>query len=89
MHGIARFVTILLLMFSITLVLLTLLDVHSLESYFIFALLELVLLRELVDPVEVRPDWQRQIDWWLTFGIIVFLAIIGRRIMLFIPSDAF
>ena len=70
---------------SISLVLLTLFDITSLESFFVLGLIELVLLRELIDPIEVRPPWQKKIDRILIFGLMIFVIVIGRRIASFLP----
>lgn len=85
----ARFGVMAVSLISITLTFLTAAGMASLESFFIFGLIEIGLLRELVDPVELRPRWQKNIDNLIIVGIIIFALIIIRRIISFLPSGAF
>ena len=88
-HPRTKFATALILSICGTLVLLILAAVYSPELFLVLALLEAVLLRELAEPGEVRPSWQKSIDRLLILGLVIFAGLVVRRIVSYIPSGVF
>lgn len=63
------------------LVVLIALEAYSPELFFVVALIGLLVVTELTAPVAVRPPWRRRVRWLVVAGLVVFGAIVLRRVL--------
>lgn len=68
-----------------TIVLLTALGSFSLELTFLLSLLGLLVVVGLTSPVNVTPAWRSRLRWIIAIGLVVFAAIVIRRIIEILP----
>jgi len=64
---------------------LVLLDALSYELAFVVSLIGFLVVIELTAPLNVRPDWRRRLRWLILLGLVVFGAIVVRRILAILP----
>jgi len=64
---------------------LVLLDALSYELVFVVSLIGFLVVIELTAPLNVRPDWRRRLRWLILLGLVVFGAIVVRRILAILP----
>jgi len=69
-----------------TLLLLAVLGALSLELYFVLSLIGLLVVVELTAPFNVTPRWRSRLKWLIALGVLVFVAVVVRRILLILPS---
>ena len=65
----------------VTIVLLTALDALSLELVFVLSLIGLLVVTELTAPINVTPRWRSRLKWIIGGGLVIFGAIVIRRIL--------
>lgn len=61
-------------------VLLAALDALSLELFFVISLIGLLVVIELTAPINVAPRWRGRLKWIVAAGLLVFSAIVVRRV---------
>lgn len=69
-----------------TILLLAALDALSIELMFVLSLIGLLVVIELSAPVNVTPAWRARLTWLVAAGLIVFGAIVVRRILEILPE---
>lgn len=67
------------------LLLLTALDALSGDLYFVLSLIGFLVLAELTAPFAVTPAWRARLKWIILAGLVVFGAIVVRRIVEILP----
>jgi len=67
------------------LVVLAALNTLSLELYFVVSLIGFLVLVELTAPFDVTPRWRSRLKWLIFLGLVVFGAIVLRRILELLP----
>lgn len=70
-----------------TVLLLAALGSLSLELFFVCSLIGLLVVIELTAPVNVTPRWRRRLTWVVAIGLVVFGAIVIRRIIDILPPE--
>lgn len=68
------------------LVLLAALGALSLDLYFVVSLIGFLVLVELTAPFNVTPTWRGRLKWVILAGLVVFAAIVVRRIIGILPE---
>lgn len=68
-------------------VLLAALDALSLELAFVLSLIGLLVVIELTAPVNVTPRWRSRLKWLVGAGLLVFAAVVVRRIVQILPPE--
>lgn len=58
-----------------------LLDTFSYELLFILSFIGFLVITVVTMPYRVMAPWQRRIRWIIFFGIIVFVYIVGERLV--------
>ena len=71
----------------VALLVLTALGALSLDLYFIISLVGFLVLVELTAPFAVTPAWRQRLKWIILAGLLVFAAIVIRRILEILPSE--
>ena len=66
---------------------LTLLDALTLEVFFVTSLIGVLVVTELLTPVNMRPAWHRRLQWVIVGGLAVFGYIVLRRILELLPVE--
>ena len=61
------------------------LDSMELELFFVLSLIGFLVVVELTAPVAVTPTWRRRLPWFIAIGLVVFGAIVIRRILEILP----
>lgn len=69
----------------VALFILALLDALTLPLYFVISLVGFLVMLELTAPFHVQPAWRSRLKWIVLLGLVVFIAIIVRRILQLIP----
>lgn len=64
---------------------LTLLDALTLELFFVLSLIGFLVVTELTAPFAVTPRWRKRLKWIIALGLVVFSAIVVRRILEILP----
>ena len=82
-----RFVQYVLAWMLTALLGLTLLDALTLEVFFVTSLIGLLVVTELMTPVNMRPVWHRRLRWVIVGGLAVFGYIVLRRILELLPVE--
>lgn len=72
---------------SAVVVLLAALGSLSLELVFVCSLIGFLVVLELTAPVNVRPRWRSRLLWFVAVGLVVFGAIVVRRILAILPPE--
>jgi hypothetical protein len=72
-----------------TIVLLAALGALSLELLFVVSLIGFLVVIELTAPVNVTPRWRSRLKWLVAAGLLVFGAIVVRRILAILPPGVF
>lgn len=70
-----------------TIILLSALGSLSLELFFVCSLIGLLVVIELTAPVNVTPAWRKRLTWLVAIGLLVFGAIVVRRILEILPPE--
>lgn len=70
-----------------SIVLLAALDALSLELAFVCSLIGFLVVVELTAPVNVTPQWRSRLKWLVAAGLVVFAAIVVRRILAILPPE--
>lgn len=65
---------------------LVLLDALTVELFFVLSLIGFLVVTELTAPFAVTPQWRSRLKWIIALGLIVFGAIVIRRILEILPS---
>lgn len=65
---------------------LALLDALTVELFFVLSLIGFLVVTELTAPFAVTPRWRKRLKWIIALGLIVFGAIVVRRILEILPS---
>jgi hypothetical protein len=60
---------------------LTMLDSMGPELFFVLSLIGVLVVVELTAPVNVTPQWRRRLLVVIALGLVVFVAIVTRRIV--------
>jgi len=68
-----------------SLLVLTLIDSMSLELLFVVSLIGFLVVVELTAPFTIQPAWRRRLKWLIAIGLLVFGAIVVRRILEILP----
>lgn len=58
----------------------------DLEVYFVLALIGLLVIVELIDPAYARPSHIRRVRYLIAVGVIIFGAIVVRKVMEILAS---
>lgn len=82
-----RFVQYLLGWILTVLLGLTLIDALTLEVFFVTSLIGVLVLTELMLPLNIRPVWYRRLRWVIVIGLGVFGYILLRRIFSLLPIE--
>lgn len=62
----------------VTIVVLTAADALSLQSFFLFSLLGLLIVTDLTAPMNVRPKWRKRLRLVVVVGLVAFgITVIG------------
>lgn len=64
---------------------LALLDALTLELFFVLSLIGFLVVTELTAPFAVTPRWRKRLKWIIALGLVVFSAIVVRRILEILP----
>lgn len=59
------------------------------ELFFVLSLIGFLVVVELTAPVAVTPTWRRRLPWFIAIGLLVFGAIVIRRILEILPPGVF
>lgn len=70
-----------------TVVGLALLGSLSYELFFVLSLIGLLVVTELTAPFNTTPTWRRRLKWLILAGLLVFGAIVVRRIIEILPPE--
>lgn len=70
-----------------TILALTLLSSLSYELFFLLSLLGLLIITGLTAPINITPTWRARLKWLIRAGMVVFLAIVIRRILEILPPE--
>lgn len=65
---------------------LALLDALTVELFFVLSLIGFLVVTELTAPFAVTPRWRKRLKWIIALGLLVFGAIVVRRILDILPS---
>lgn len=57
----------------------------ELELFFVLSLIGFLVVVELTAPIAVTPAWRRRLPWLIALGLLVFGAIVIRRILAILP----
>lgn len=68
---------------------LVLVDAFSYELFFVLALIGFLFILQLTAPVNVRPTWRSRLKWPTIGALIVFGAIVVRRVLERLPMGVF
>jgi len=68
-----------------TILVLALLGALSLELFFVVSLIGFLVVVELTAPFTVTPRWRRRLRWIIAIGLVLFGAIVVRRILAILP----
>lgn len=63
------------------LLLITVLDMVSLELFFFLSLLGLLVVTHLTAPFNVTLEWRRRVQWLVVLGMAVFAYVVARRVL--------
>jgi hypothetical protein len=55
------------------------------ELFFVISLIGFLVIVELTAPIVVTPRWRRRLPWLIGIGLVVFGAIVVRRILEILP----
>ncbi|WP_246988324.1 hypothetical protein [Halorientalis marina] len=64
---------------------LSLLSSLTLELFFVVSLIGFLVIVELTAPFNITPAWRRRLKWLIAIGLVVFGAIVIRRILAILP----
>lgn len=67
------------------LVVLAALDALTYERYFVASLVGLLVVLELTAPLAVAPPWRTRLRWVAAVGLLVFAAVVVRRVLAVLP----
>lgn len=81
-----RFVTIQAMWMLGTLLCLAVLGALSFELYFVLSLIGLLVVIELTAPFNVTPRWRSRLKWLVALGLVLFGAVVVRRILGILPE---
>lgn len=70
-----------------TILALSLLRSLSCELFFVLSLLGLLIITGLTAPINVTPAWRERLKWLILAGMVVFVAIVIRRILEILPAE--
>lgn len=66
---------------------LTLVDALTVEVFFVTSLIGVLVLTELMLPINIRPVWYRRLRWLIVIGLGVFGYILLRRVFSVLPIE--
>lgn len=64
---------------------LTLLNALSLELLFVVSFIGFLTITQLTAPFTLTPRWRRRLTWIIVLALVVFAAIVIRRILAILP----
>jgi hypothetical protein len=64
---------------------LVLLDALTYELIFVVGLIGFLVVTELTAPFNIQPAWRRRLRWLIGIGLLIFGAIVIRRILAILP----
>lgn len=64
---------------------LVLLNSLSYELVFVVSLIGFLVVVELTAPLNIQPAWRKRLRWVILLGLLVFGAIVVRRILAILP----
>lgn len=82
-----RFIRYFLAWILIVLLSLTLVDALTLEVFFVTSLIGVLVITELMLPINIRPVWYRRLRWVIVIGLGVFGYILLRRVFSLLPVE--
>ncbi|AQL42267.1 hypothetical protein BV210_05860 [Halorientalis sp. IM1011] len=65
--------------------LLVILGALTLELFFVVSLIGFLVVVELTAPFNVTPRWRSRLKWIVAVGLLVFAAVVVRRILEILP----
>jgi hypothetical protein len=68
-----------------SLLVLTLLRSLTLELLFVVSLIGFLTIIELTAPFTITPAWRQRLKWLIGLALLVFVAIVVRRILEILP----
>lgn len=68
-----------------TIVVLVALGSLTSELFFVVSLIGFLVIVELTAPIAVTPAWRRRLPWLIGIGLVIFGAIVTRRILSLLP----
>lgn len=68
---------------------LAVLDMLSLELFFVIALVGFLTLIEFTAPVNVTPRWRARLKWLVLLGLLGFAVVLAGRLLPALPSELF
>lgn len=66
---------------------LLLLGTFSYEVFFVLSLIGFLIIVELTAPVNITPEWRRRLTWLILIGLVVFAAVVVRRLLEILPPE--
>lgn len=70
-----------------TILVLALLGSVSYELFFVLSLLGLLVVTGLTAPFNITPAWRSRLKWLILAGLVIFGAIVIRRILEILPPE--
>ena len=64
---------------------LTLLDALTLELLFVISFIGFLAITHLTAPFTITPAWRHRLTWLIGLALLVFIAIVIRRILAILP----
>ncbi len=68
---------------------LALLDVLTLELFFVLSLLGFLIVVEFTAPFSVTPKWRMRLKWLILAGLVSFGYVAIRRVLSILPIEVF
>jgi membrane protein implicated in regulation of membrane protease activity len=84
-----RFVHAQLAWMLVAVLCLSLLQALTLELFFVVSLIGFLVIVELTAPFAITPAWRRRLKWIIGAGLVVFAAIVIKRILEILPPGVF
>lgn len=70
-----------------TVLVLAVMGAFAYDLFFVVSLIGFLIVTELTAPVTVTPRWRRRLRWIIGLGLVVFGAIVVRRIIEILPPE--
>ena len=58
----------------------------SLELFFVLSFIGLLVVVEFTAPFNVTPRWRRRLKWFIVLGLLVFVGLVLRQMLQFLPE---